>query len=101
MKQEAKVSAREDATGVRIFPSAVNSADFIGSSLGGLDRALADLVEKLQPLLTPNPPATAQGAPIGQPDIPCSDLTAALDGHARYALELTSNIRHLIERIEL
>lgn len=91
MKQEAK----------QVSASAITSADFIGSSLGGIDRALADLIEKIRPVMTPNPPSTAQGAPIGQSEPVCSDLTAALDGHARYALELASNIRSLTERIEL
>lgn len=80
---------------------AVTSASgYIGDALGALDSALAELINRLDHVLSP--PTKVDGATTSEPrQSTVSSLANALTQHGRTVDELTRVVREVTERVEL
>jgi hypothetical protein len=90
-------AAREQRMGVAA-PTTPALLDSLSSHLDKLDRALADLVQKLSPVLTEEDPhPLVEGSGLE----PRTDLARRLDDLAGRAHRLVMDVARTIERVEL
>lgn len=90
----------------KILPAAEREApvlaasSYIGDAIGVLDSALAELIHRLTPVLSP-PTKLAGKEEAGESASAVSDLATALTEHARTVEVLIRVVREVTERVEL